>query len=250
MAETGGLAMGAGDAMSVREGGRRRRQLPEEVAAYVRELIVSGAARPGEFLRVEPIAEAVGVSNTPVREGLLALRSEGFVRLVPRRGFVVAPFTRRDVRDLFWAQAQLAGELAARAARRPTREQIAQMETLLLAMDRAIEDGRKDLIADLGHAFHREINLAATSPRLALLLGAVAKHLPRSFYATVEGQVEGSREAHPRLLEALRRHRSGEARRLMEAHILEASDHLIAVLEERGLWDEAESAAPVPGAPE
>jgi DNA-binding GntR family transcriptional regulator len=47
---------------------------------------------------MERIAEAVGVSNTPVREGLLSLRSEGFVELVPRRGFVVAEFTRQDVR--------------------------------------------------------------------------------------------------------------------------------------------------------
>ena len=81
----------------------RRRQLPEQVAGYVRELIISGVVRPGEFLRVERIAEEMGVSNTPVREGLLALRSEGFVQFVPRRGFVVAPFTRDDVQDLFWA---------------------------------------------------------------------------------------------------------------------------------------------------
>jgi hypothetical protein len=33
---------------------------------------------------MERIAEQVGVSNTPVREGLLALRSEGFVQLVPQ----------------------------------------------------------------------------------------------------------------------------------------------------------------------
>ena len=104
----------AGDRVS------RRHQLPEQVAAYVRELIISGLARPGEFLRVERIAEEVGVSNTPVREGLLALRSEGFVQFVPRRGFVVAPFTRDDVTDLFWAQAQLARELAARDARKST----------------------------------------------------------------------------------------------------------------------------------
>src|SRR3954464_12516971 len=108
--------------------GRRRQQLPEEVASYVRELIISGAVPPGEFLRMEPIAEAVGVSNTPVREGLLALRSEGFVQLVPRRGFVVAPFTRQDVRDLFWAQAQLGSELAARAAKKISPEQISSLE--------------------------------------------------------------------------------------------------------------------------
>ena len=85
---------------------------------------------------------ADGVSNTPVREALLALcswscvqlvlcswscaagpaqpvlRSEGLVELVPRRGFIVASFSRQDVRDQFWAQAQLARELAARAAKR------------------------------------------------------------------------------------------------------------------------------------
>ena len=47
----------------------RTQGLPDDVAAYVRELILSGEVRPGEFLRLEPIAEAVGVSNTPVQIG-------------------------------------------------------------------------------------------------------------------------------------------------------------------------------------
>jgi DNA-binding GntR family transcriptional regulator len=56
----------------------RRKQLPEEVAAYVREQIMAGKLVPGQFLRMEPIAEAVGVSITPVREGLVSLSGEGF----------------------------------------------------------------------------------------------------------------------------------------------------------------------------
>jgi DNA-binding GntR family transcriptional regulator len=63
----------------------KRQQLPEEVAAYVREQIMSGAVREGDFLRMERIAEAMGVSNTPVREGLLTLSNQGFVRQIPRR---------------------------------------------------------------------------------------------------------------------------------------------------------------------
>src|SRR3954453_19858121 len=116
----------------------RRQQLPEEVAGYVRELILSGEVRPGEFLRMEPIAEAVGVSTTPVREGLLLLRSEGFVKLVPRRGFMVAPFSRRDLRDLFWFQAQLAGELAARAATRITSEQLHALDESMQRYEAAV----------------------------------------------------------------------------------------------------------------
>src|SRR3954449_8136463 len=129
------------DLVSLNSRSGRRRQLPEEVASYVRELIIAGAVPPGEFLRLERIAEAVGVSNTPVREGLLALRSEGFVRLVPRRGFVVAPFTPQDVRDLFWAQAQLAAELAARAARKITPEALQRLERNLEQYDEVIAAG-------------------------------------------------------------------------------------------------------------
>ena len=81
----------------------------------MRELILSGKVKTGEFLRLEPIAEALGVSNTPVREGLLSLRAEGLVVLVPRRGFTAGSFTRQDVEDIFWAQATIGSELAARA---------------------------------------------------------------------------------------------------------------------------------------
>jgi DNA-binding GntR family transcriptional regulator len=219
-----------------RERHAKRTQLPDEVASYVRELIISGAVRPGEFLRMDPIADAVGVSNTPVREGLLALKSEGFVRLAPRRGFVVAPFTRQDIRDLFWAQAQLGGELAARAAQRMTLERLAELEDNLGRYDTAIADGDQEAIAEIGYQFHRAVNLAAQSHRLALLQGAVVKHLPNRFYATIEGQVAGAHNEHPLLIGAFRTHAAESARTLMNAHILDGADRLIQMLEKQGLW--------------
>jgi DNA-binding GntR family transcriptional regulator len=225
-------------------GGPPRPQLPEEVATYVRELILSGAVRPGEFLRMERIAEAVGVSNTPVREGLLALRSEGFVRLEPRRGFVVAPFTREDVHDLFWAQAQLAGELAARAAKLITAEHIERLEAIDESHGRALADGDGGRVAVLGRDFHREINKAADSQRLALLLESIVRQLPNRFYATIEGQVAATRERHPQLVAALRKRNSRTARSLMYEHILEGAAHLVEQLEGRGLWSEDRVPAP------
>jgi DNA-binding GntR family transcriptional regulator len=222
--------------------GSRTQGLPEAVAAYVRELILSGEVRPGEFLRLEPIAEAVGVSNTPVREGLLALRSEGFVKLVPRRGFMVESFTEEDVHDIFWAQAKLAGELAARAARRITKEEVAQLESILDDYEKAVEARDDDQISDLGHAFHRLINRAAHSNRLALILSAIVQHLPNRFYATLEGHVEATRDDHRKLVEAMRTRNAREARKLTEGHILESTDHLVELLRRRGLWVGEESA--------
>lgn len=230
----------AQDAVAIRDRLTRRQQLPEEVAGYVRELIITGSVRPGEFMRMERIAEAVGVSNTPVREGLLLLRSEGLVELVPRRGFVVSPFSRRDVRDLFWAQAQLASELAARAARKVMPEQLAELEVIMTRYDTAVADGDQDRISELGYLFHRRINLAAGSHRLALLLSSFVRQLPNRFYATIESQVSTGGDDHALLLESLRRRDARKARTLMERHIMARGDYLIEILEQRGLWDGAE----------
>ena len=214
----------------------RRQQLPDEVASYVRELIMSGTARPGDFLRMERIAEAVGVSNTPVREGLLLLANEGFVRQVPRRGFVVAAFTRQDIRDLFWTQAVLAGELAARAATKMTPERLGRLEANVELYKKAQAQDNTIEIDYLGHAFHREINLAADSQRLALLLGALVRAVPKHFYATIEGQVTATVDEHPLLVEAMRKKQARKARSIMEQHIGGGADRLIEMLEHRGLW--------------
>ena len=217
-----------------------RQQLSEEVASYVREKIILGEIRPGSFLRLEPIAEAVGVSNTPVREGLLMLRGEGFLRLVPRRGFLVVPFKPQDIRDIFWAQAELASELCARAAKAITPAQIVNLERNIEAHHKAISEGDEEATAFLGFAFHREINRAADSHRLAFFLDSIARQLPNKFYASIEGELALLEEEHPLLIEALRKHNVRQARSIMERHMLERGEHLIQMLEERGVWDQME----------
>ncbi len=78
---------------------RRRPRLSDEAAAHVRELIISGQLTAGEFVRPETVAHELDISATPAREGLLALQSEGFLRVEPRRGFLVSPLSAQDIRD-------------------------------------------------------------------------------------------------------------------------------------------------------
>jgi DNA-binding GntR family transcriptional regulator len=121
-------------------------------------------------------------------------------------------------------------------------ERLERLELNIAQYHQAIADGDTARIGELGHLFHREVNLAAGSHRLALLLGSFVNHLPNSFYTSIEGQVESARGEHPLLLAALRKRDARKARTLMTRHILEGSDHLIESLERRGLWaaDEAE----------
>ncbi|TSD92959.1 GntR family transcriptional regulator [Skermania sp. ID1734] len=220
-----------------RSANAQRQQLSEDVATYVRELIISGRVRAGDFLRTEPIAEAVGVSNTPVREGLLLLTGEGFVELVPRRGFMVSAFSRQDVRDLFWAQATMAAELTSRAAKLISPKQLDHLADVVAEHEKAIAAGNDpDRITALGHEFHRTINLAADSRRLSNLLGSIVKQLPNRFYNSIEGHGEETRRDHPAILEALQKRRTKVAATLMRDHIMSSADELIGMLEKQGLW--------------
>ncbi|MGK2853981.1 MAG: GntR family transcriptional regulator, partial [Microbacteriaceae bacterium] len=107
---------------------RRREQLSDEVAGYLRVAIMSGSLRPGTFVRLDETAAQLGVSITPVREALHTLRGEGLVQLEPRRGHVVAPFTRDDIADIFWLQGAIAAELASTAAQRADDADIDELE--------------------------------------------------------------------------------------------------------------------------
>ncbi len=204
-----------------------RHQLSDEAAAYVRELVLTGQLKAGEFTRMERVAEELEISVTPVREGLLTLRGEGFVELAPRRGFVVAPLTEEDVRDLFWVQAQIAGELAARATRRITEEQLGRLASQQTELIQALERNDLDEVERCNHAFHRMLNLAAGSPKLTWLLRTATRYVPQRFYHRVGGWPDASMHDHAAILDGLRVADPAATRVAMEEHIAHAGQLLV-----------------------
>lgn len=205
---------------------RARPQLSDESAAYIRDMITSGQLQPGAFIRQERVAEELGVSATPVREGLLALRGEGFVRLEPRRGFVVAPMSSDDVRDMFLAQALIAGELSARAVPRASSDDIRELERLQERLDELMAAGAYDEMERVNHVFHRQINALAASPKLAWMLGVGARYVPRRFYSTIRGWPSSSQQDHGSIIEAIARRDPRAARAAMQQHFINAGELL------------------------
>lgn len=207
-----------------------RRQLPAEVESYVRELIMAGRLKAGQFIRTEWLAEELGISQTPVREGLLALRGEGFLALEPRRGFRVLELRRSDVEDLFAVQSHLAGELARRAAERLTDSQLEYLHEVQTQLVTAAQAGQADRVEELNHEFHRLINRSADSPKLTLLLSVAARYVPRRFFDSIEGYPEASARDHQEILDALRDKDGKDAAEAMQRHIEHAGqllrDHL------------------------
>lgn len=209
-----------------------RPQLSDDVARLIRQRIFDGAYAAGTYIRLEQLAAELGISVTPVREALFALRAEGLIAQQPRRGFAVLPVTGRDVCDVANVQAYVGGELAARAAINITDDQLRELKQIQAELEEAYAGDDNERTVRLNHQFHRAINVAANSPKLAQLMLQITRYAPESVFPAIEGWPEQSMKDHRRILSALKKHDDGLARAAMSEHLAAGArpliDHLIA----------------------
>lgn len=78
-----------------------RAPLRQEIRRIVLEGILRGVLAPGSDVNEAALAASLGVSRTPLREALLGLEMEGFLKSDVGRGFSVVPLTERDVEEIY-----------------------------------------------------------------------------------------------------------------------------------------------------
>lgn len=212
-----------------------RPQLADDVAGYVRRRIFDGTYAAGTYVRLDQLAAELGISVTPVREALFELKAEGLLDQQPRRGFVVRPVTVRDITDVSDVQAYIGGLLAARAAANITEAQVAELTAIQNELEAAYAADDGERAVRLNHEFHKGINVAAESPKLAQLMSQITRYAPETVFPTVKGWPEQSNAHHRRVLDALARQDPDAARTAMSEHLSAGADPLIEHLSCRGV---------------
>jgi GntR family transcriptional regulator, rspAB operon transcriptional repressor len=71
--------------------------LRDQIYQKIRNLIVVGQMKPGEVINEVAIAEALGVSRTPVREAVKRISDEGLVKILAQTGTYVAPTWKKPM---------------------------------------------------------------------------------------------------------------------------------------------------------
>jgi DNA-binding GntR family transcriptional regulator len=214
-----------------------RPQLSEDVARYVRKRIFDGTYSAGEYVRLDQLAAELGISVTPVREALFELRAEGLLAQQPRRGFVVLPVTGRDLADVANLQAHVGGELAARAADNIDDDQLRELKDIQAELEEAYAGNDIERTVRLNHDFHRAINVAAGSPKLAQMMSQITRYAPESVFPVIAGWPAQSIKDHRRLLSALAKHDGELARKAMSDHLAAGAVPLIDHLVKHGVVD-------------
>jgi DNA-binding GntR family transcriptional regulator len=173
----------------------------------VRRILLEGILRgdpaPGSAINESELSALLGVSRTPLREALLGLVGEGFLRSSPGRGFFVLPLRSKEVEDLYPIIAALE-RLALLSSPPPSRADLLR----LAEINRELVAGREDWEAALqaDEAWHRALVSRCGNERLLETIRALKYHAQRyeSAYMRHSGTVIESIAQHRAILRALR----------------------------------------------
>jgi DNA-binding GntR family transcriptional regulator len=170
----------------------KRRTLADEAYREVRSRIMQKILEPGRKLSIDDLSKHMNISQTPLREALARLESEGLVERKALVGYRVAPLlTREGFETLFELRLMMEPLAAKRAAERPN----VHPEQFEIRPDAALPDpGGDDQMMHLDFTeadrqFHNEIAGASGDPVLADAIRRLEAHLHlhRSFLPTDGG---------------------------------------------------------------
>jgi len=132
----------------------------ERVYGYVKQAVLERHYEGGVLLTEGELAEAVGVSRTPVREALLRLEVEGLLRLYPKKGALVLPVSAQEIGDVVETRL-LVEQHAVRKVLPASRELLDRLAELLERQREQAEAGELAAAAATDRCFHATIVKAA-----------------------------------------------------------------------------------------
>ncbi|WP_299632272.1 GntR family transcriptional regulator [uncultured Roseobacter sp.] len=211
-----------------------RQSLAMEAADNLREFIMLGRLAPGMPVRERDLAEAFGISRTPLKEALRILEAEGLIVYGPTRRPRVADPSLDEIND--WLRVQgaleaLAGELACAEATDAQLARIAEINTSIKEArdtDGQLEAFRMDM------RFHEAIVAASGNEALAETHATYNARLWRVRFLSSQrvASREATRNEHLEIVEALTARDATAARKALKNHLRTAETNIAAAVAE------------------
>jgi GntR family transcriptional repressor for pyruvate dehydrogenase complex len=215
----------------------RRETLSQQVAEGLIALIEQDELAPGALLPSEAtLAAEFGVSRPVVREALKALAAKDVITIANGKGAIVQPMTSAPLKDFFQRALRnrhaTAVELlevrkgievqsATLAAQRRTAVELAELKSILPALENAVHDPSAFTAMDT--QFHLLVAAASHNKILHHLIESIRELMQESMRAVsrqrvTEEQHQFALTAHARIVDAIERAEPKEAGSAMAAH--------------------------------
>ncbi|GAA4771913.1 MULTISPECIES: GntR family transcriptional regulator [Streptomyces] len=204
----------------------KRPPAAERVYAHVKQAVLDREYAGGTLLTEGELADAVGVSRTPVREALLKLEVEGLIKLYPKKGALVLAVSAQEIADVVETRL-LVEEFAVRKAVPAPPYLLARLEELLGEQRRHAEAGDLAAFAASDRCFHAEIVRHAGNEIISKLYDQLRDRQLRMGVAIMRAlpdRITRNREEHSELLEFIRAGDADGAAECVRRHLGRVKD--------------------------
>ena len=185
--------------------------------------------RSGEVrLDERQLASDLGISRTPVREAMVQLEREGFVRAVPRRGIYVVRKTKREVVELITAWAALECMAARLITQKATDEEIAGLRAMFATFENGRLHAKLDEYSEVNIEFHQTIIRMSGNQVLTDLAANLFAHMRMIRRKTIgeSDRADRSISDHMNIIRAIEARDTARAEALVRDHALGLAEHV------------------------
>lgn len=199
--------------------GSKHLSATDRVYESLKEKILSAELGPESVVIEHELAEMFGVSKTPVRDALRLLVHEGWVTVIPRRGYLIRGLQLDDVTEIYGLRLMVEPALASFAAERGTHE---EKRTLAAILDEQKAAAEPDDAFKAGSDFHRQIAKMGRNARAEAVVHNMLEELYRirrvAPWLDARLQEEDEFSEHEGILHAIEASDSTLAYQRMEEH--------------------------------
>jgi len=192
--------------------------LYEEVAELLRQRIFSNELAPGSWIDELRLAEAYGISRTPLREALKVLATEGLVTMKVRRGAYVTEVSDKDQSDVYHLLSLLESDATGVVAQQASDTELAELVQIHQELHAAKDNTER--FFEVNERFHMRLLEMANNrwrTQLVLDLRKVMK-LNRHNSLFKSGRIEESLQEHQDIMDALLAHDAALSQQRMQTH--------------------------------
>lgn len=199
-----------------------RKTAKENAFSQLQKWIIDGTLQPGEKLNDVELAEALGVSRTPIRESLQLLEVQGFVQMFPGKATQVTAVDRESISDLLPPLAALQALSAELAIPNLTDNIIKKLRDTNKRFAQAVE--KKDYFQALkiDEKFHQIIVDTANNSYISSLLVSLQAHVRRLFFHNSIILTEESIVEHEKIIDLMSTRDADQVTKVMRENWLRA----------------------------
>jgi DNA-binding GntR family transcriptional regulator len=205
----------------------------ERAFSQIQRWIIDGTIQPGEKLVDADLAEALGVSRTPIREALQLLEVQGLVDMHPGKDTKVKTIEKDDILNMYPTLAALHALAAELAAALILPEHIEQLKGLNAQFAEAINQQQPYQAMESDEHFHNLIVEISDNPYISSFSSSLQIHIRRFKYVFLKQPVTAayaSVQEHAAIIEALEQRNHETAAAMMKQNLIRPMGELYALI--------------------